>query len=190
MKLVERLARDAGTERTSTAAAAASTLVRLGAQFVEQAIAAEPDGQVNMITSIAKTHVTYDVAIGYGDSQRVIWRRTVKFGNTAHNVAGGPAFQHAARDQDAVAWAALELQAHYRTTLVRPRRGGAPTAPCPHNPLVACVDCDLCQGRDCLRHPTHPKPPYINEAFCQCDADQRHGAFVMELGIAPGGIIK
>lgn len=96
-------------------ARASNILVQAGAQFVEDALRDNPDGPVQMHTEVSRTDVTYDVVIGDpSDSMstrgaRCIWRRVVTFGHTDRHVAGGAAFVEAARMQDAVAWAALDL---------------------------------------------------------------------------------
>jgi hypothetical protein len=93
----------------------ASRLVRLGAQFIEDAIRDNPDGPVQMHTEISRTDVTYDVCIGdpfdsmSPRSARCIWHRVVTFGATDRTVAGGAAFVGAAHAQEDVAWAALDL---------------------------------------------------------------------------------
>lgn len=96
------------------AAQAASLLVREGAQFVEQALADNPEGPVAMITTIEQTETIYDVVIGDVDAgdhgrARMIWRKRVTFGQTDATVAGGRAFVEAARSQDAVARAVVTL---------------------------------------------------------------------------------
>jgi hypothetical protein len=94
-------------------ARAANILVRAGAQFVDDAIRDNPDGPLAMHTEITRTEVVYEVIVGYPvddtGSTRYIWRRVVTFGATDRTVAGGAAFVEAARTQEAVAWAALEL---------------------------------------------------------------------------------
>lgn len=96
-------------------ARAANILVRAGAQFVDEGIRDNPDGPVQMHTEISRTDVSYDVTIGDpSDSMsprtaRCIWHRVVVFGHTDRTVAGGAAFVEAARMQEAVAWAALDL---------------------------------------------------------------------------------
>jgi len=95
-------------------ARATNILVRAGAQFVDKALVDNPDGPVQMHTTLSRTDVTYDVTIGDpSDSMRrtarCIWHRVVVFGHTDRTVAGGAAFVEAARMQEAVAWAALDL---------------------------------------------------------------------------------
>ncbi len=92
--------------------AAMNQLVRAGAQFVEAALADNPNGPVSMTTTIDRTETTYEVHIGFDDDRsrgRTIWHRTVYFGSTDRHCAGGGAFVEAARLQEAVAWAALTL---------------------------------------------------------------------------------
>lgn len=94
---------------------AANILVRAGAQFVDGALINNPDGPVQMHTEISRTDVRYDVTIGDSSNHmtprtaRCIWHRVVTFGHTDRTVAGGTAFIEAARMQEAVAWAALDL---------------------------------------------------------------------------------
>jgi hypothetical protein len=89
--------------------------VRSGAQFADGAIRDNSDGPVRMHTVVSRLDVTYDVLIGEAgdpgcvDSARCIWHRVVTFGATDRTVAGGAAFVEAARTQEAVAWAALDL---------------------------------------------------------------------------------
>lgn len=96
-------------------ARATNVLVRAGAQFVDAALRDNPDGPVTMHTEISRAKVTYEVVIGHPDDSmapqaaRYIWRRTVAFGSTDRNCAGGVSFTEAARQQEAVAWAALDL---------------------------------------------------------------------------------
>jgi hypothetical protein len=96
-------------------ARAANILVRAGAQFVDDGIHDNPDGPVRMHTEVSRTDVSYDVTIGDpSDSMsprtaRCIWHRVVVFGHTDRTVAGGAAFVEAARMQESVAWAALDL---------------------------------------------------------------------------------
>lgn len=101
--------------RGDTEAHVSNILVRAGAQFVDDALRDNPDGPVQMHTEISRTEVAYSVTVGDpSDSMsprtpRVIWHRTVVFGHTDRTVAGGAAFVEAARMQEAVAWAALDL---------------------------------------------------------------------------------
>jgi len=96
-------------------ARAANILVRYGAQFVDDGIRDNPDGPVQMHTELSSTDVSYGVTIGDpSDSMsprtaRCIWHRVVTFGHTDRTVAGGAAFVEAARMQETVAWAALDL---------------------------------------------------------------------------------
>lgn len=85
-------------------------MVRAGAQFVDEALVDNPDGPVQMRTELSRTDVTYTVTIGESlRAARCIWHRVVVFGCTDRTVAGGAAFVEAARMQEVVAWAALEL---------------------------------------------------------------------------------
>jgi hypothetical protein len=108
--IIETLTHGASmTEREAT-----NILVSSGAQFVEVAIRDEPDGPVVMLTDISRIEVVYEVVIGdtaAGDrgKARTIWRRAVTFGATDRTVAGGASFVEAAREQERVAWAALDL---------------------------------------------------------------------------------
>jgi hypothetical protein len=101
--------------RGSDEARVANILVRAGAQFVDEALVDNPDGPVQMHTELSRTDVTYDVTIGDpSDSMsprtaRCIWHRTVNFGATDRHCAGGAAFVEVARQQEAVAWDALDL---------------------------------------------------------------------------------
>lgn len=101
--------------RGNSEARAANILVRAGAQFVDEAIADNPDGPVQMHTELSRTEVSYGVAIGDSSdsmtprTDRFIWYRVVTFGHTDRTVAGGAAFVEVARMQEAVAWAALDL---------------------------------------------------------------------------------
>jgi hypothetical protein len=94
---------------------AANILVRAGAQFVDEALIDNPDGPVQTHTALSRTDVRYDVTIGDPSDRitprtaRCIWHRVVTFGHTDRTVAGGTAFVEAARMQEAVAWAALDL---------------------------------------------------------------------------------
>ena len=100
------------SSRGADEARAANILVRFGAQFVDEALARNPDGPVRMHTELSRTDVFYDVTIGDpsdGMPARCIWQRIVVFGHTDRTVAGGAAFVEAARLQEAVAWAALDL---------------------------------------------------------------------------------
>ena len=97
---------------------AANILVRLGAQFVDDANRDNPDGPVTMRTEISRTEVVYEVVVGDRmDSRgaRCIWHRVVSFGESRRHCAGGAAFVEAARAQEAVAWAALDLLEARRT---------------------------------------------------------------------------
>jgi hypothetical protein len=112
MTIVETLTRPA---RGDGEARAANVLVRSGAQFVDDAIRDNPDGPVTMHTEISRTEVDYAVVIGSPEcsmsarTARTIWHRTVTFGATDRYCAGGAAFVEAARMQETVAWAVLEL---------------------------------------------------------------------------------
>ena len=88
---------------------ATNILVRAGAQFVDKALQDNPDGPIRMHAEISRAEIVYDVVIGDPNSARCIWQRTVPFGANDRHVGGGAAFVEAARQQDAVAWAALEL---------------------------------------------------------------------------------
>jgi len=96
-------------------ARATNLLVRAGAQFVDEALVDHPDGPVQMRTEISRTDVRYEVTIGDPSDRtgpraaRCIWHRVVVFGHTDRTVAGGAAFVEAARVQESVAWAALDL---------------------------------------------------------------------------------
>ena len=102
-------------EADARAARAANILVRAGAQFVDAALLDNPDGPVRMHTELSRTEVSYDVAIGDPSDgmsprgARCIWHRVVVFGATDRTVAGGSAFVEAARLQEVVAQAALDL---------------------------------------------------------------------------------
>lgn len=101
----------------STAARAESVLLRLGAKWVYEAIEDNPDGPVAMETEISRQTVEYEVRIGGSsdrDKGRIIWHKTVWFGASDAHCAGGSAFVAAAREQDQVAWAALELLESFR----------------------------------------------------------------------------
>jgi hypothetical protein len=111
MKFIEQLH---PPPRGDTETRATNILVRSGAQFVDEAIRDNPDGPVQMHTEISRTEVIYDVLVGGDDDRsprpgRFIWSRTVVFGHTDRTVTGGADFVEAARTQEAVAWAALEL---------------------------------------------------------------------------------
>jgi hypothetical protein len=112
MKISEQLT---PPSRGDDEARAANILVRAGAQFVDDGIRDNPDGPVQMHTELSRIDVSYDVTIGDpSDSMsprtaRCIWHRVVVFGHTDRTVAGGAAFVEAARTQEAVAWAALDL---------------------------------------------------------------------------------
>ena len=112
MKITEQLS---PPPHSDDKARAANILVRAGAQFVDEALIANPDGPVQMHTELSRTDVSYDVTIGDpSDSKsprtaRCIWHRVVVFGHTDRTVAGGTAFVEAARMQESVAWAALDL---------------------------------------------------------------------------------
>lgn len=91
---------------------AAAILRQHGCKWVLEAIADNPDGPVTMSTDISKQAVEYEVCIGGPsdrDKGRIIWHKTVWFGATDAHCAGGAAFVAAAREQEHVAWAALEL---------------------------------------------------------------------------------
>ncbi|HET9893257.1 MAG TPA: hypothetical protein VFQ42_22455 [Mycobacterium sp.] len=98
-----------------TPAEASNLLVRKGAQFVEEALRDNPDGPVKMVIDISRTEINYDVVIGDPEDSmsprgaRTIWHKTVYFGSSDRHCAGGAAFVEASREQDAVAFAALEL---------------------------------------------------------------------------------
>lgn len=112
MSIVERLS---APGRGDDSVRAANILVRCGAQFVDEALRDNPDGPVQMHTEISRADVTYSVCVGDPSdsmsprSARCIWHRVVVFGHTDRTVAGGAAFVEAARTQEAVAWAALDL---------------------------------------------------------------------------------
>lgn len=113
MRFVEELT--SIPEPLSTADRATNILVSNGARFVNEALADNPDGPVQMITDVSRLEVSYEVVVGDPtDSMstkcaRTIWHRIVPFGASDRHVAGGAAFVEAARSQESVAWAALEL---------------------------------------------------------------------------------
>lgn len=94
---------------------ALSILKQHGARFVDETIADNPNGPVRMETDVSRTEVVYEVVIGDPSdsmstrSARTIWHRIVPFGASDRHVAGGAAFVEAARAQQDVAWAALEI---------------------------------------------------------------------------------
>ena len=94
-----------------TPSEAANVLVRRGAQFVEDALRDNPDGPVRMVIERSRTEIVYTVTIGDPDDNgaRSIWCRTVVFGHDDRHCAGGAAFVEVGREQDEVAFAALEL---------------------------------------------------------------------------------
>lgn len=78
------------------------------------ALADNPDGPVQEITSRHACGVDYEVVVGdiaAGDrgQARTVWSKSVTFGATDRTVAGGYDFVAAAREQEAVAWAILAL---------------------------------------------------------------------------------
>jgi len=91
---------------------AMNLLVRSDAKWVEEALRDNPDGPIVQLTTRTKTEVEYEVAIGYRDDQsrgRLIWHKTVTFGHDDAHCTGGRAFISASHEQEAVAFAALEL---------------------------------------------------------------------------------
>jgi hypothetical protein len=98
-----------------TEAEAMNALVRSGAKWVDEALGDNPDGPVVMTTVRTRTEIDYEVIVGDPSdsmstrSARCIWHRTVAFGHDDAHCAGGSAFVAASREQDAVAFAALEL---------------------------------------------------------------------------------
>jgi hypothetical protein len=86
-----------------------------GARFVDESIAANPNGPILMVSDVSRCEVSYEVVVGLpSDSMSVegarsIWHRIVPFGASDRHCAGGAAFVEAARAQEAVAWAALEI---------------------------------------------------------------------------------
>lgn len=95
-----------------TEAEAMNILVRAGAKWVDEALRDNPDGPITEHTTRTKTEIEYEVTIGYCDDQhrgRLIWHKTVPFGHDDAHCAGGAAFVAAAREQQDVAFAALEL---------------------------------------------------------------------------------
>lgn len=112
--IIETLEQPGPPETGDSIAVAQSRLVRAGAQFVEEALRDNPDGPVQMITTISRTDNCFDVVIGdaeWGDRgrARTIWRRIVVFGHTDRTVAGGADHVAAARMQEEVARSALTL---------------------------------------------------------------------------------
>lgn len=88
---------------------ARNVLVRAGAQWVDEAIRDNRNGPVTMHTTIDREEIDYEVSIGPADGGRFIWSKTVKFGEDAAHRAAGAAFVAVGREQDSVAFAALEL---------------------------------------------------------------------------------
>jgi hypothetical protein len=118
MKTIETLI-PPGPETTADRALA--ILRAAGARFFDEALAANPDGPVEMVTDISRTEIAYEVVIGgvsIGDHgrARTIWTALVAFGASDAHCAGGAAFVSSARQQEAVAWAALELMEARRST--------------------------------------------------------------------------
>jgi hypothetical protein len=97
---------------------AMNILVRAGAKWVDEAIRDNPDGPITEHTTRTTTEIEYEVTIGHDGDRgrgRVVWYKTVTFGHNDAHCAGGSAFVAAARESDAVAFAAL--------TLLEARRG-------------------------------------------------------------------
>jgi hypothetical protein len=95
-----------------TESEAMNILVRAGAKWVDEALRDSPDGPVTMHITRTRTEIEYEVTIGDPDDRdrgRVIWYREVAFGHDDAHCTGGAAFVAVAREQDAVAFAALEL---------------------------------------------------------------------------------
>ncbi len=95
-----------------TEAEAMNVLVRSGAKWVDEALRDNPDGPVVMTTVRTRTEIDYEVVVGHSDDRskgRCIWTKSVTFGHDDAHCAGGAAFVAAGREQDAVAFAALEL---------------------------------------------------------------------------------
>lgn len=96
-----------------TEAEAMNVLVRSGAKWVDEALRDNPDGPVMMTTVRTRTEIEYEVIVGILDDcctkARCIWSKTVAFGHDDRHHAGGAAFVEVSREQDAVAFAALEL---------------------------------------------------------------------------------
>jgi hypothetical protein len=93
---------------------AMNVLVRHHAKWVDEALRDNPDGPVVMLITRTKTEIDYEVVIGdpgAGDHgrARTVWHDSVAFGNSDAHCGGGTAFVAAARVQDEVAFAALEL---------------------------------------------------------------------------------
>jgi hypothetical protein len=93
---------------------AMNVLVRSGAKWVDEALRDNPDGPIVQLITRTKTEIDYEVVVGdpnAGDRGRArcIWHATVTFGHDDAHCAGGAAFVKTAREQDAVAFAALEL---------------------------------------------------------------------------------
>lgn len=88
-----------------TPSKAANILVRRGAQFVDEALLANPDGPIRIVTELSLTKIVYAVTIGTGGGVRDIWSDTVPIGH-GRLIA---AMAAARRIQDEVAFAALEL---------------------------------------------------------------------------------
>lgn len=97
-----------------------SVLASAGAKWIDEALRDNPDGPITAHTTRTKTEVKYEVTIGFSSevsNGRLIWWKTVPFGNTDAHCAGGAAFVAAALEQDHVSLAALNL--------MELRRGGA-----------------------------------------------------------------
>ena len=91
---------------------AMNIMVRSGAKWVDEALRDNPDGPIVQHTTRTKTEIEYEVTIGYLDDRsrgRLIWCKTVTFGHDEAHCSAGRAFVEAGREQDAVAFAALEL---------------------------------------------------------------------------------
>lgn len=121
---------------------AMNILVHSGAKWVDEAISDNPDGPIVQHTTRTKTEIEYEVTIGYLDDRsrgRLIWHKTVAFGHDDSHCAGGRAFVEVGREQDAVAFAALELMA-----LRRERRWNGMCPAGTHSLDHEGQRCDLC----------------------------------------------
>lgn len=80
------------------------------AQFVDEALADNPDGPVRMIITRTRAEIDYEVVIGHDEGKaRAVWCKSVTFDFTDRTAAGGYDFVQAAREQDEVGLAMLEL---------------------------------------------------------------------------------
>ena len=79
-----------------------------------EALRDNPDGPVRMGIERSRTEIVYDIIVGdplAGDlgKARIVWQNTIRFGSTDRHCAGGAAFVEAGREQDAIAFAILEI---------------------------------------------------------------------------------